>query len=57
MDISKCKGNDCPIKSKCYRYTAVPDQIWQCYADFKYENGECEYFIENSGYEKTRKNR
>jgi hypothetical protein len=21
-DITKCPGNDCPVKNKCYRYTA-----------------------------------
>lgn len=41
-DISKCNGVNCPIKEKCYRYTA-PDSFWQVYADFEYDN-ECDYF-------------
>ena len=29
-DITMCKGEDCPQKESCYRYTAVPD-IYQSY--------------------------
>jgi hypothetical protein len=29
-DITKCKGQNCPIKDQCYRYTAK-DSIWQSY--------------------------
>jgi hypothetical protein len=39
-DISKCVGKDCPIKEKCYRYTAPKSLIWQSYANFKYIEGE-----------------
>lgn len=35
-DISKCRGNDCPIRSTCYRFTA-PDGHWQSY--FRGESG------------------
>lgn len=27
-DISKCPGNGCPVKEKCYRYSAK-DGVWQ----------------------------
>ena len=27
-DISKCPGNGCPVKEKCYRYTAKAG-VWQ----------------------------
>lgn len=30
-DISKCYGEGCPIKNKCYRYTAVANEHWQSY--------------------------
>jgi len=30
-DISKCKGLNCPLKLKCYRYTAKADEHWQSY--------------------------
>jgi hypothetical protein len=25
MDITKCSGENCPLKEKCYRYTAEAD--------------------------------
>ncbi len=31
MDITKCSGNDCPIKDKCYRYTCKTDEYWQSF--------------------------
>lgn len=30
-DITKCSGDDCPLKDKCYRYTAVADEFWQAF--------------------------
>jgi len=32
-DISKCSGNKCPSKEKCYRYTCKSSKR-QSYADF-----------------------
>ena len=29
-DITKCNGVDCPVRDKCYRFTAK-DGIWQSY--------------------------
>lgn len=34
-DITMCCNYDCPFKSKCYRYRAVPDPDWQSFAYFK----------------------
>jgi hypothetical protein len=46
-DISMCANEECPLKEKCYRYTAKPEMM-QSYGDFKPdENGECEYFWDN----------
>lgn len=49
-DISKCYGNDCPLKEKCYRYTCTPSLVWQAYSDYTYALSEdktkCEYFME-----------
>ncbi len=48
-DISKCRGTDCPMKDKCYRFIAPPSR-WQSY--FHGESGlfedktVCKYFIE-----------
>jgi hypothetical protein len=30
-DISKCYGEGCPVKNKCYRFTAVASEVWQSY--------------------------
>lgn len=30
-DITKCPGGDCPIKDKCYRFTASTDEFGQSY--------------------------
>ena len=30
-DITKCEGNNCPVKSNCYRYTALEDKFRQSY--------------------------
>lgn len=50
-DISKCPGTGCPLKTKCYRFTAPPTPNWQSYADFtkELEVGEetrCPHYIE-----------
>jgi len=46
VDIAKCKGIDCPLVNKCYRYTAPANEYRQTYADFKYdrEQHKCEDF-------------
>lgn len=46
VDIAKCKNEDCPLKKKCYRYTAKSG-FWQSYMAFKYDKG-CDSFIDNS---------
>ena len=28
-DITMCKGNDCPLKEKCHRYTSTPNEFYQ----------------------------
>jgi hypothetical protein len=47
-DITKCTGQNCPIKDKCYRYTAKESEYSQSWADFKYEDGKCEDFYGRS---------
>ena len=43
-DITMCVNKMCPLKSNCYRYMAMPDEYWQSYTNFKYNNG-CLYFL------------
>lgn len=48
-DISKCEGTECPLKEKCYRYTAEANEYWQAYfteIPYDIESGECEHFWE-----------
>lgn len=30
-DITKCSGQNCPIKEKCYRFNAKSNEHWQSY--------------------------
>ena len=46
-DITMCCNYNCPLKDKCYRYRAVPSDMWQSFALFKPEStGVCEHFWE-----------
>jgi hypothetical protein len=58
MDISKCLDNTCPLKDKCWRFTAPANPLWQSYGNFQYEikeDGEvkCDYFWDNEEYGKN----
>jgi len=46
-DITMCEGLECPLKEKCYRYTAPANEYWQAYfAEIPYdiESEECEHY-------------
>jgi len=45
-DISKCANTMCPLRKKCYRFTAKKG-MFQSYVDFKYDNG-CVHFWKNN---------
>ena len=46
-DITMCEGNDCPLKERCYRFTATPNEYRQAYfVDPPYIDDECTYFWE-----------
>lgn len=54
-DITMCMGHDCPLRDKCYRFTAIESLFTQSYLssppyDSKKEN--CEYFWEDTEYRK-----
>lgn len=61
VDISKCEGTDCPLKEKCYRYLAKPDEHLQAYftiPPYSSETKSCEYFWDvDSKYSKSVLNR
>lgn len=46
-DISKCYGGECPLKEKCYRFTAPENEQWQAFfvfVPFNNELKECDMF-------------
>ena len=48
-DITMCMTENCPMKDKCYRYTAIPERI-QSYSLFGpvcCDNGSYNYFMDN----------
>lgn len=44
MDITKCKGINCPLKESCFRYTAKAGEFQQSYfteVPYDKETGTC----------------
>ena len=44
MDITKCKGDGCPVKERCYRFTAKADVYQSYFVDIPLKDGECDEF-------------
>lgn len=50
-DITMCPGTGCPLKDKCYRYTATPSELQSIFMEPPYKYGElCSHFWDNKGY-------
>jgi len=47
VDITLCENEECPIKEKCFRYTAEASSR-QSYACFPHKDGDCDYFWDNA---------
>lgn len=43
-DISKCHGENCPVRDICYRFTAKADPHWQSYMEPDRNGSECKSF-------------
>lgn len=44
-DISMCENEECPLRHRCYRFMAEPDDYCQAYTAFAIGvDGECEGF-------------
>ena len=46
-DITMCKGNECPLKFECYRFTAFADDLLQPYfvsIPYDKDKKECKMF-------------
>ena len=39
-----CKGKGCPVKNKCYRYTATPDYYQAWFTVSPYIDGKCDFY-------------
>lgn len=58
-DITMCLGDGCPLKNKCYRHTAKPDEYWQSYfvtPPYSKETSSCDDYWDNTEYKKENKN-
>lgn len=52
-DITMCKGINCPLKEKCYRYLAPANEYWQAYfveSPYDIETEKCENFWDITEY-------
>ena len=55
-DITKCRGRNCDLKDKCYRYTAPKNNFKQDYNDFDLRNNKeeiCSGYWENTTFKKA----
>ena len=51
-DITMCHGENCPLKEKCYRYTAKPNRYFQSFfQEPPYQEGKCVFFEDNEDNE------
>jgi hypothetical protein len=50
MDYSMCQNNKCPSRNTCFRFTAIPDKVWQSYSDFQVPEGKdrCEHYWDDT---------
>jgi len=60
MDLDMCEGLNCPLKNRCYRYTAPKDYKYQSYmigSPFRKEKGKivCDLFIKDKRKLKNKK--
>ena len=43
-DITKCRDKDCPVKEKCYRWTAEEDMMQSYFVESPRSDEGCEMF-------------
>ena len=43
-DISKCTGEECPLKETCYRFTSPAGMYQSFFMTPPIKNGKCEYY-------------
>lgn len=53
-DISMCMNTTCPLRDKCYRATAVPNEYTQSYSVFNLNaDGTCNWFWDRVPHHKN----
>ena len=43
-DITMCKGESCPKRETCYRYTAKPSEYQSYFSEIPYKGGVCKHY-------------
>lgn len=50
-DITKCSGDNCPLKESCFRYIAKDNPLWQSWFSVTpIKDNTCEHFWPNELY-------
>jgi len=58
-DITMCDGKDCPLREKCYRFTAFANQWRQSYfmeTPYNKEENKCDEYWEDKSINNKTKN-
>jgi hypothetical protein len=55
MDITKCKGEDCPIKESCKRFTAKESLMQSYFIESPIEDGKCKMYWKNLDYDSIKR--
>lgn len=56
-DITMCRGENCPLKETCYRFTAIANEFRQSYfkdIPYNYEKVWCNEYWDNEEYKKEK---
>jgi hypothetical protein len=43
-DITKCKGDGCPMKKSCHRFTAPDDEYQSYFVESPIKDGKCDMY-------------
>jgi hypothetical protein len=54
-DITMCNGKNCPLRKKCYRYTATPGNPQSYFIVEPYNFNKCDQFVDNKFIHKWKK--
>ena len=51
VDITKCTGENCHLKNKCYRFRSKPGRLQSYFIEIPIqEDNSCDYFISADGF-------